>query len=1357
MSKDNNYSDEELQDETDESSFRFLIETKRKKAKEEMNKMKKEFENILKIYLDGNPVIQTSGKSKEFEIRFGTNTRESRPLSKIDYDNVVKTLYANGFVCDNYSGIQILRVIPDYLDTKTGEIKQSNIRAEIVGTDLIQEYCRTNDVNKLLNMPSTSMNKIFFTQKMSIKTDENTYLKPVDMNDMNFRADFKLEATFDAYSKIIKTMRSSWNSSKKAFRCMNRVRFHHPEFPLFADLSIIKASKKKGRDYIREYTIQDADVFNKPETYEIELELDNTKVGPGTDFNTAEKVMDAIRKTIRIVLCGLQGTNYPIPFSERNAIQQYYMSVLHGETYQPRDVNGSDFIGPQSVTLQLENVVEPTENTVSRPNIRKNYTVTDKADGERRLLYVNYDGTIYLLDGMLNVIFTGMRTTNQNLFNSVLDGEHIKRNKHGDPIQLFAAFDVYFIKGKNIRSKAFLPTTDATSSGEETVRQNYRLMLLNDFIEELKPVSLFKGKKEQWKEVVNNNGVSIWMEIRSGIISKTPPIKSIPCNLRIQCKTFYATSDENTIFDGCYSIFQKESDGSFEYETDGLIFTPSNTGVGSDVVGKESKLAKREWPLSFKWKPAEFNTVDFLVNVKKDEKTNKEGVYMMFDEGSSCSTNGSGIVQYKTLHLLCGFDEKEHGNINAFNDIIQDTILKADGDKDHKKYRPQKFIPMNPYDPEAYICNIQLTENGSSGSLVAENGDIFTDYMIVEFRFDKTAPRHWQWKPIRVRYDKTTELLRTMRNFGNAYHVANNNWKSIHYEVSKSMLESGSQIPEEVEEVYYQRENTNDRSTSAMRNFHNLYVKKSLICNVANVGDILIDYSVGKGGDIFKWCSARLKFVYGIDLSRDNIFNPYDGACVRYVETYKKRDNIPGAIFVNGDSSRNIRDGSAFGGDKDSKNTIVSRAIFGEGPKDETILGRGVFPKYGIADQGFNISSCQFSLHYFFESHKKLHGFLRNLSECTRIQGYFVGTCYDGQTIFNTLSKKKEGEGLLIKDRRTKSKICEIIKLYDHTGFEDDETSIGYPIGVYQDSINKTIREYLVNFNYFNQLMGHYGFTLISKEEANQLGLPNGSGLFDELFDKMKKEISMNPESAVNYREAPNMSKDEKLISYMNRYFVYRKTHKVNAINVGKLLMRSITVLEGEDDDIQVLEEKREIEEQLQSMEKAAPAVTKQIRKLKNVKVIIREENGPETESSDLLNIDFPETETKKSIPAPDHIQSIAVADSAETVSQDLDEILGEELAEVAEAEAKPLVADGAIANKRKTKEPKVPKVPKVPKEPKAPKAPKVPKAPKEPKAPKVPKATKTQEKAEKAEKVEKMKKAKTSKKEKETSDDKKA
>jgi hypothetical protein len=215
----------------------------------------------------------------------------------------------------------------------------------------------------------------------------------------------------------------------------------------------------------------------------------------------------------------------------------------------------------------------------------------------------------------------------------------------------------------------------------------------------------------------------------------------------------------------------------------------------------------------------------------------------------------------------------------------------------------------------------------------------------------------------------------------------------------------------------------------------------------------LIDYAVGKAGDLPKWIRSQLSFVYGIDKSGVNIHHSIDGACARYITSRKENKNVPDALFMKGNSSVNIRNGSAFATEKEKQ---INRAIFGTGPKDVGLLGKAVYKHYGRAQDGFQISSCQFALHYFFENKSTLHDFLRNIAECTKTHGYFIGTCYDGQSVFNLLKKVKKDESITI--MKDEHKIFEITKLYDETGFPEDDMSVGYPINVYQESINNVFK-----------------------------------------------------------------------------------------------------------------------------------------------------------------------------------------------------------------------------------------------------------------------------------------------------------
>ena len=591
-------------------------------------------------------------------------------------------------------------------------------------------------------------------------------------------------------------------------------------------------------------------------------------------------------------------------------------------------------------------------------------------------------------------------------------------------------------------------------------------------------------------------------------------------------------------------------DDLFEYETDGMIFTPSDTGVGTNIIGEKSKPYKVTWERSFKWKPPEFNTIDFLMSTKKNAD-GSEYIGNIFQSGINTSTIDQ-LTQYKTAILRVGFDEKKHGYMNPCENIIQDKIPDPDNIDDNNTYKPVQFFPTNPYDSEAGICNILLKEDITGNKkLFTKENEVIEDNMIVEFSYDLSKEKQWRWQPLRVRYDKTAELRSGIKNYGNAYHVADSNWHSIHNPISEDMLMTGENIPNELgdDDVYYNKV-SGSTNTRGLRDFHNLYVKKALIDSVSKSGDSLIDYAVGKAGDLPKWIYSKLSFVFGMDLSKDNIENRLDGACARYLNYRKKFKIMPDTLFVHGNSSINIKNTEAAYNEKGKQ---IIKAVFGEGEKDVNKLGKGVYKHYGKSKEGFNVSSIQFAVHYMFENKQTLHNFLRNISECTKVGGYFIGTSYDGETVYNELKNTKEGEKIAIIENE--NKIWEITKKYDRNEFPSNSSSVGYAIDVYQESINKTFREYLVNYNYFTKVLEDYGFVLISKNEANELGLPNSIGMFNELYNMLNNEVTKDPNIANEYGQSLNMSFGEKKISFLNKYFVFKKIRDVNTEQLALTFM----------------------------------------------------------------------------------------------------------------------------------------------------------------------------------------------------------
>ena len=1065
-----------------------------------------QFKKLVDQFWETKPYIKNVSKNNELEVRFGT--RGIKPLTKIDYDNVIRKLKSLGFTCANEEGNYLLRINNEFLDSSTGRFKMSNVRTEIKGFYGIQDYCKHNDIKKILNAHNSAYS-VEFDKKMPYTGEDKVRAIPANFDEFNFRVSFQTEERLNKYNGMIKNLTDTWEKTKKTFRYINRVTFTHPDLPINVDISIVKSSSYENRSMKSTYTTGESNVFQNPEVYEIELEIDNSKIGPGSNILSSEELMNAIRKTIKYVLMGLQGTNYPISYPEQKQMLQDYLKLIKGNEYNENKnyVSSKDFIGPSSYTLQIKNIVPINENA-KMPNIRNDYTVTDKADGDRHLMYISGIGKIYLINTNMKIMFTGAKTNSKELFNSLLDGEIIYHDKYGKFINLYAAFDLYYINNLDVRSYGFVPKLD------KDLPNKFRLPLLKNLVKSL--------------------------NIESIIPDEISPI-------RIECKRFYPAkpSEGINIFAACNFILGKEEQGMFEYNTDGLIFTPASMGVGADKIGISGPTKKITWEHSFKWKPPKYNTIDFLVTTKKNN--GMDITTPIFQEGVDASSIDQ-IKEYKTLILRCGFSEKDHGYLNPCQDIIDDKLPEAKNIDNEESYYPVQFYPTNPSDPNAGICNMLLKkDNTGVNQMFTEENETFGDNTIVEFSYDPSREKQWRWIPLRVRYDKTADLKQGSRNYGNAFHVANSNWQSIHHPITTDMISTGNNIPDELanDDVYYNCITTNKKVTCGLRDFHNLFVKKLLITSVSKRGDTLIDYACGKGGDLPKWISAQLSFVFGIDLYRENLEDRLNGACARFLNYRKEFKNTPYALFVNGNSSVNIRSGAAMLNDKAAQ---ITRAIFGQIPKDEEKLGKGVTRQYEKGENGFNISSCQFALHYFFENQNTLQNYMRNLAECTKLDGYFIGTCYDGKVIFNLLKNKVKGESINLYNDDVK--IWEIRKDYDEDIINDDITSVGYKISVYQQSINNMFSEYLVNFDYLNRIMENYGFKLITRSEAQLLGLPEGSGLFEELFNIMEQEIKRNPSKKFVYGDAYKMTADEKKISFLNRYFVYKKIANINAEKV---------------------------------------------------------------------------------------------------------------------------------------------------------------------------------------------------------------
>ena len=1127
----------------------------KKIAKEEAEeKPTMTIESLIDFYFLAKPFNKPT--EHELEVKF-----KSAPIRRTDYDNVIKKLLSLGFYCGENTGDEVqeiysLRIFPTIAITKEKikipkkEQKPGSVRVEIEGLTPIRKYCDKNDIKNVYYATK-------FNQKKQVKDATGNNMSVVN-GDFNFKVTYSTETLAEKGLKY--AIENSWEETMKTYRFINRVTFKHNNYPVKVDISIVKSSKNiDRRDPETFEDTSSSGVFNAVEKYEIEIEIDNTKIGDGTVFDTSQKLLIALKKVIKFVLSGIQKTNYPIGFPEQRLIFNEYNRLFPKKIKEKKESKPVfiNFVGPNPVTLQLENVHEKILDRV--PNIRNNYVVTDKADGERSFLYIAESGKIYLISNDMVVRFTGSITTVKDMFNTLLDGELVSHDDENNVINLYAAFDLYFYHGLDYRKSPLIGYVD--DKGQKII-----------------------GRYNILQSVVSK------IEIQSSSSS------SSSSRLTLKYKIFLplVPTKGTEIFGACKKVLANNK--SAAYKTDGLIFTPAYLCVygSTDVKCDEVPNKSVRWPSTFKWKPPIFNTVDFLVRTVKTDDDRTDQIFHQFSSGIN-TKNIEQEVSYKKIELKVSCS----GVFNPCENILQDNYNV----KSSRETFPLTFVPSSPSDSNGGICIINLDDDmlmRTTPPNSNEDKEVFKDNMIVEFSYDK---EQLNWVPIKVRHDKTNIMLNMLSKslvsvpYGNSYEVAESNWKSIHCPVTEAMLVGDEKIGNDLlpKNMYYI--NTDRKNVkSQLRSFHNYY-KSRLINSVskATVGHkTLIDYACGVGGDIKKWNASNIKFVLGIDLFENNIVRRGDGACARYVDLRREQEtenvkeaDVMGAIFIQGNSSKNIKNGEAF--DNDSMSEGIIRVLFGDriNEKEATQYGKGVAKYRSFVDKGFDISSCQFALHYFFKDINTLRGFVTNLAECTKLGGYFIGTAYDGKEVYKKLKRNKgllefrneEDNGLILQIDRNYSADDDIVDNRDPFLNINNSTSLGMEISVFQDSIGQHFVEYLINFDYFNNVMRNFGFVPLSPEEASRIGLPikvGGIGSFNKLREQFSWLKANNKAELDNYyaNELTEMSQVEQNISSLSSYFVYQKIAQV---------VPSDVVLEHEEEEVispMVVEEKEKEKEQ---------------------------------------------------------------------------------------------------------------------------------------------------------------------------------
>ena len=205
--------------------------------------------------------------------------------------------------------------------------------------------------------------------------------------------------------------------------------------------------------------------------------------------------------------------------------------------------------------------------------------------------------------------------------------------------------------------------------------------------------------------------------------------------------------------------------------------------------------------------------------------------------------------------------------------------------------------------------------------------------------------------------------------------------------------------------------------------------------------------------------------------------------------------------------------------------TLKTLSQIANGTIDKRRIDNGLMKQmHDVLNNGFNVISCQFAIHYFFENTKKLDAFCYNINKSLLPGGVFFGTALDGNIVASEFEKSNNDKLQGVMNDKV---IWQIEKKYDYflTNNKFDE-NLGKQIDVYVETINKVIPEFLIDFELLKRKLGEYKIRI--KE----------TGSFRELYDQLLVSGNKNW-AAISAIEG--MTDELKRYSFMNRWFVFEK------------------------------------------------------------------------------------------------------------------------------------------------------------------------------------------------------------------------
>ncbi len=862
--------------------------------------------------------------------------------------------------------------------------------------------------------------------------------------------------------------------------------------------------------------------------YELEIEYMNKSKPKGDDD------LNLMLKETEILFKVIQQSNFIISKTQTTNVLKEYAKILSLEFDKMQNLNGRK---PESLEIQYLTEMLPNK-----------YAVTDKADGERNFVII-VDGGVYMINSGLHVKDTGIKLDKKlaKYNGSILDGENIflaKENRH-----VMMIFDCLFNGSKDVRTNPNF--MERLKDADEIISECFILGKQKGFEykdyeskdKEFNLNNIAKYHEEQIKIFMDNLNNDIQLEKKFPLIRR---------------KYFIAASGAKAweIFKFSQLIWEKYTEDAnikCPYLLDGLIYHPLNQTY--TTVAKESKFVE------YKWKPPTKNSIDLYITFEKDPKTGK---------------------------LLNVYD-------NSVDEYVRNKPYRIVNLYVGKTVNPKTGEEPYPFREE---------ENGSQAYLFLHDGEvrdaegkIISDKTVVEFYYNDNAevdPR-FRWVPLRTRYDKTENVMKYRRGYGNYYTIANKVWRSITNPILMSdMADLARGNNEAKNEFFYDKKIELIRSkigkeliitanketayytvTSDLakpwRAYHN-WIKSLLIythCHYMyqdNRHLSVLDIGCGKGGDIMKYYYANIEFLAGLDYSKENLTDSFNGAISRYNNFRKGKPRFPRMDFFQGDGCALFNYDDQF------------RALGGMSYEDKKAMEK-YFSKDPAKRVMFDRISSQFAIHYMFRTRETLENLKQNINDYLKPGGYLICTCFDAQRVVELFGETDKFSTYYTNEKGEKKLFWQMIRKYDKPKDKDGIIQEGNPIdffGAWMFQEGQYETEYLVDRRF------------IEKEFLEGCGLELiDTDLFDNQFRLQKEFIT----KYAQYESVPETRKfmmsvkqfyDEEhtdiikgciINDSITRYYVFRKQDNFKPKTETK--KQSRTQKGGKKDELDINDEKR--------------------------------------------------------------------------------------------------------------------------------------------------------------------------------------